>query len=148
MNNFLLSYKWKIPGLLLLITGVVLTIIYFLLNPRLEAPVFAVFSSFMEVKTFEVFRTNIYEELLLLSLLAGLFLLAFSGEKTEKEEYKLFRGKALALAVIINVIIACFSIIFVFGSGFLGFAVINIFLLLILYIVIFYLLKYRKSLFP
>ena len=78
MDRYLLDYKWKIPGIFLLLSGVILTIIYFLINPRLEAPVFAVFSSFMEVKTFEVFRTNIFEELIFLSLLSGLFLIAFS----------------------------------------------------------------------
>ena len=143
MEDYLLNHKWKIPGLFLLFTGIILTVVYFSSNPRLEAPVFAIFSSFMEVKTFEVFRTNIFEELLLLSLLSGLFLIAFSRERIEKQEYISARGKSLALAVILNAILICLSIVFVFGSGFLGFTVLNIYLCLIFYIAIFNVLKYR-----
>ncbi len=145
MEQFLLAHRWRVPGYLSLLSGGVLAVIYFTLNPRLEAPVFAIFSSYIETKVFAVFRTNIFEELVLILLLAGLFLLAFTKEKHEKESYPAIRSKALFLAVISSTILMGISILFVFGSGFLGMAILNIYTTLIFYLLFFNLFKGRIS---
>lgn len=60
--------KFKIPGLILLIAGTVLAILYFSINLRFELPVFAVVSSFMETKLFTTFSTNFADELTMILL--------------------------------------------------------------------------------
>jgi uncharacterized Tic20 family protein len=90
-------------------------------------PVFAIFSVFLETKFFAIFRTNIADELILLTLLAGLGLIIFSKEKNETEELDLLRLKALAKAGISNLIFLFVSVLFIYVSVFIAILVINIF---------------------
>ena len=139
----LLSYKFKLPGFIMIIAGTVLTFFYFGFDFRFEMPVLALFSSFMKTRFFTIFRTNFADELIMLLFLSGLFLLAFSAEKHEFDSYKSLRIKALIKTILADSIFVILSLLFVYGSGFIAAAIINLFLPFILYLVIFNILKKR-----
>jgi len=144
MKNFLLPYTWKFVGLLLTLCGIVMAGLYIWLDVRIMLPVFAVYSSFLETKIFTSFRTNVADEITLLLLIAGLGLIVFSKEKSETQNLNLARTKAMVKASVANTIFLLFSILFVYGSGFIGVLVINLFSFQIFYLIFFYFLK-RKA---
>ena len=141
----LFSNKFKIPGLILLITGTVLAILYFSINLRFELPVLAVVSSFMETKLFTTFSTNFADELTMILLFSGLFILAMSGEKDENEQVKAARQKAVKTALRINSAILAFAILFIYGSGFMAVIIANPFMPFIIYLIMFSFLKRKRT---
>ncbi len=136
--------KFKIPGLILLIAGLIIAILYFSINLRFELPVFAVVSSFMETKLFTTFSTNFADELTMILLFSGLFILTLSKEKEENEQVKAARQKAVKIALIINSTIIAFAILFIYGSGFMAVIFANPFLPFIIYLILFSFLKRRS----
>ncbi len=145
MKKFLLPYPWKFAGIFLSLCGIVLAIFYLWFDFRFSLPVFAVYSSFLETKMFTTFRTNFADELTMLLLVAGLGLIVFSKEKNETENLTLIRTKAWATAGILNTTFLLFSILFVYGSGFIGILVINLFSFLLFYLFFFYLKKSKDA---
>jgi len=145
MKSRLLPYFWKLAGLLLTLAGTILAVLYLWLDLRIKLPVFAVFSSFLETKMLVSFRTNITDELVMILLIAGTSLLVFSQEKNEGEHLPALRFRAMAKALISNTILLLFSVVFVYGSGFLGILVINLISLQLFYLMYFYLLKRKKQ---
>jgi hypothetical protein len=143
MNKFLLPYQWKLAGIVLAVTGTISAILYLLFDFKYKMTVFAVYSSFLETKTFASFRTNVADEIILIILLAGLSLIVFSKEKNECEEMDALRLSAFFRALILNNLFLLFSILFIFGTGFIAMLVLNLFSFLILYLVFFY-IKLRK----
>jgi len=139
----MISSKYKILGFLLILTGIVFTAVYSLHRVDLSMPVFAVYASYLETKYLTLIKTNIFEELILLSFLAGFLLTAFSKERTEHEYYSTLRVKAWHLAILINSAMLIFSTLFVFGRGFLMLLIFNLFSNFIFYHIIF-ILKKRK----
>jgi hypothetical protein len=144
MKHFLLPFPFKLAGLFLTLGGIATAVLYIWLDFRFTMPVFAVFSSFVETKMFATFRTNFADELAMLLLIAGLGLIVFSKEKNETENLTLVRNKALAKASIANTVFLLFSILFVYGSGFIGILVLNLFAFSIFYLIFFFFLK-RKA---
>ncbi len=144
MKKFLLPYPWKFAGIFLSLCGIVLAIFYLWFDFRFTLPVFAAYSSFLETKMFTTFSTNFADDLILLLLLIGLGLIVFTKEKIETEQMDLFRTKAAAFAFIANIIFLIFSVLFIFGSGFIGVLVLNLFSLPILYLIIFNFLKRKQ----
>jgi len=144
MKNFLLPFPFKLAGLFLTLGGIAMAVLYIWFDFRFIMPVFAVFSSFVETKMFATFRTNFADELAMLLLIAGLGLIVFSKEKNETENLTLVRNKALAKASIANTVFLLFSILFVYGSGFIGILVLNLFAFSIFYLIFFFFLK-RKA---
>lgn len=139
----LFSNKFKIPGLILLIAGLILAILYFSINLRFEFPVFAVISSYMETKLLTTFSTNFTDELAMILLLSGLFILAMSEEKDENEKVKEARKKSVKLTLIINSAILAFAVLFIYGSGFMAVIIANPFLPFIIYLILFSFMKRR-----
>ena len=81
----------------------------------------------------------------MLLLMIGFFLWAFSNEKHESEGIRILRSRALYKAIITDTGILIFSILFVYGSGFIGIILINMILPFILYLFYFnYLLAREK----
>lgn len=144
MKDLLLPYALKFVGILLTLSGIVLSVYYFWFDFRLTLPVFAVYSSFLETKMFTTFRTNFTDDLILLLLISGLSLIVFSKERMESENINSSRTKALAYAFISNFIFLFSSILFVFGTGFIGILVLNLFSFPILYLIYFYFLKQKE----
>ena len=127
------------------LSGIALGVLYNWFDFRFSMPVFAIYSSFLKTKMFETFRTNFADELILLLLIAGLGLIVFSKEKMEFEHFDSARTKALVRAVILNNIFLLFSILFVYGSGFIAILVLNLFSLSLFYLFFFYLLKHKTK---
>jgi len=145
MKNLLLPYYFKLIGVFLLVTGIALAIFYIWFDFRFTIPVFAVYSVFLETKIFETFRTNFADELTLLFLICGLGMIVFSKQKTEFAGLDLIRFKALSLAVITNTVFLLLSVIFVYGSGFMGILVFNVISLFVFYLILFFFIKRKKS---
>lgn len=145
MNKLLLSYRWKIPGMILSFAGVLLAVMFTWFDFRLKIPVFAVYSAFLETKMFVVFRTNFSDELTMLTLLTGLALIAFSKEKTEMEGFDLIRMKAMFRAAMVNTAFLFLSLLFIYGSGFMAVLVANLFTFFVLYLLFFYSGKLRAN---
>ncbi|NTW23439.1 MAG: hypothetical protein HGA37_01965 [Lentimicrobium sp.] len=138
MNNLLLSFRWKVVGLLVTTLGVILLITYFWFDFRFKIPVFAVYSVFLETKTLEVFRTNFADELIMLLLISGLGLIIFSKEKKEVEGIDQLRLNAFAKALMANIVLLLFSVLFIFGSAFMAILVVNILSFFVFYLFFFY----------
>ena len=140
----LLSFKFKIPGFILIFIGLILTILYFSVEFRFEMPVLAVFSSYVETRFLTTFSTNFADELILLILLAGFSLVVFSKEKKGFDFFQSLRIKALVKTAIINVAFLIFSVMFIYGNGFIMVLILNMFFPFILYLVIFNFMKFKK----
>jgi hypothetical protein len=145
MKKLLLPYAWKYVGALITAAGVVMAILYYFFNIKFRMPVFAVYSSFVGTKMFESVKTNVTDELTLLLLIAGLGLIVFSKEKNESEEMDGLRSDALSKAALLNTIFLVFSVLFIYGSGFIVCLVLNLFSLPVFYLIIFHLMKRKKS---
>jgi len=141
MKHLLLPYSWKFAGLFLTLSGIVLSVFYLWFDFRFTLPVFAVYSSFLETKMFTTFRTNFADDLILLLILSGLGLIIFTKEHIESENLDSIRFKSITFALISNFIFLLFSVLFIFGSGFIGILVLNLFSLPIFYLVFFFFLK-------
>jgi hypothetical protein len=137
----LLSYKYKFAGIILILIGLVLSILYFSVDFRFEIPVFALVSSYMETRFFTSFSTNFADELIFLTLITGFSLLVFSKEKNESRSIDCMRSKALVYSARVYVIFLIFSVLFFYGSSFIGMLILNLFSPFIFYLSIFYFLK-------
>jgi len=141
----LLSYRWKIPGYILLVCAGILAILYFKFNFRFEMPVIALISAYKETRLFSVFSTNFADETIMLAFLSGLALIAFSREKKEQNIYKKLRINALITTAQVSTAILLLSILFIYGSAFMAIVVLNLFLPLVLYLIIFNVKKFTTS---
>lgn len=144
MEKRLLPYPWKITGFLLFFAAIVLSVFYIGFDMRFRVPVFAVMSSFAETRMFVTFRTNFADELILLLMVSGSVLSAFSKERKELRYYKLLRIRAVFLALLWNSILVFLSVLFIYGNGFLVVMTLNLFSLNILYQVFFYFLRLKQ----
>ena len=136
------SYRSKIAGFILISAGIILAILFAFFNLVINLPVFAIVSSFLETKYFAFFTTNFTDELTLLLLLGGMFLVVFSKEVDEdstelSEVYNQIRFRSMFKAIFYNTLLLLFTIFFVFGQGFFWILVINLISIFVLYTVIF-----------
>ncbi len=141
----MLSSKYKTPGYILILLGTALSVFYFVFKLRFELPVFAFVSSFMETRFLSFFKTNFADELILLLLLIGFTLIVFSKEKKELDCFNKLRVDALIKAILTDIIILIFAVLFIYGSGFIAIIILNIFLPFILYLIFFNLLKHKTT---
>lgn len=137
----LLPYKLKIYGWISVFAATTLTFLYFYYGIKISMPVFAVYSSYLETKLFAFFITNFTEELILLLYIAGFSLIVFSKEKNESGFLKLVRIKALTNMIKTVVIWWLFTVLFIFGNGFMVVLILNLVLPFIIYIFFFYRIK-------
>ncbi|WP_297842471.1 hypothetical protein [Ignavibacterium sp.] len=146
-HKFFLPHKFRFVGMILFLLGIISAYVRFSLGIKpavLTLPVFTVYSSFLETKTFQVITNNISEEIVTLLLLTGLLLLNFSKEKTEIELTDKLRFKALISSVFVNTLLMIFSTLFIFGFAFVNVLMINLFSQLLLYQIIFRFLIFRN----
>lgn len=134
MSKYLLPHRFRWTGWILLAAGLAGLVLYQWFDFRIMIPVFALFSSFLQTKYFTVVQTNAADEIILLLLLAGLFILSFTKEKNESDETEKIRYTALLLSFITNTAILVFSVLFFYGNGFLGILFLNLFSPFILYL--------------
>lgn len=141
----LLPYKLKIYGWISVFAATALTFFYFYYGVKISMPVFAVYSSYLETKFFSFFTTNFTEELILLLFIVGFSLIVFSKEKKESGFLRLVRIKALTNMIKTVVIWWLFTVLFIFGNGFMVVLILNLVLPFIIYIFFFHRIKNRES---
>ena len=139
----MIPYRFKIPGLILILAGIGLTVLYSVHRLNIQMPVFAMHSSYLVTKYFTVIRTNIFEEMIFLCYFIGFLLTAFSREKTEYAPYASLRAKAWHDAIIFNTVFLILVTLFVYGRGFIAVLILNLFSTFILYLILFFLKKWR-----
>ncbi len=124
--------------------GIILAAMYFIFNFRFELPVFAVFSSYMKTNFFTTFKTNFADETIMVLLLLGFSLWVFSREKQESKALWVLRVKAVKRAALTDIGILLFTVLFIYGSGFIALVLLNMILPFVLYLSHFYYLKNRE----
>jgi FlaA1/EpsC-like NDP-sugar epimerase len=150
-DKFLLPGKLRFVGYLLLIPAAALGIIRFRYGIKPEFFEFhelAVYSVYLETKTFEIIQNNFIDETVGITLLFSLFFIAFSKEKTENEFVMTLRLKSFFIAAYSNIIFLLFSFLFIYGIGFIKILIINIYFFFIAYILVFryfYFIKYKNE---
>ena len=144
-NKMFLPIQFKIGGWILIVAGIILTIIYASTNLRISIPVLAVYSSYMEAKLFTIFTTNFAEELIMLLYVCGFLFVTFSRCRNEQESDNELRLIAIFKALIYNTIFLAFSILFIYGNGFMLVLVLNLFSTFIFYVLLFAWLKYKRK---
>lgn len=139
-KKILLPYKYRFVGYAFLLIGLAIVYVRFYLGIKpgfLTLPVFAIYSSFLETKTFQFITNNIAEEISSVFILAGLILIGFSEIKSENENTNLIRFKSLIYSVYLNTFLLFLTTIFVYGFGFITVLIINMISQIALYIIIF-----------
>ncbi len=138
-----LPFKYKRIGIVAVSVAVLLSGIYFFYELKIEVPVLAVASSYLDTKFFTSFYTNVIEELILLLFLIGFSLIVFTEIRNEKHWVKNVRIRALWYTIISYLIWLAFTTIFIFGSAYISALIINTILPFIVYIAVFYFIYYK-----
>ena len=138
--NGLKKVGWLLVGI-----GMAMLVAYFTLDFRVELPVFAVVSVYFDTKWFAGFQTNVADELIMVCLVAGLMLVAFSREKEESSQLDRIRGLAMARAALYNGVFLLVAILFFYGQAFIAALLLNMCSWFIMYIAIFSYQKKKQS---
>lgn len=110
-------------GVVLFIAGIILLILKYQFNYKpdfLDMKVFALYSFYIEAKTFTMITHQMIADIAGILLLTGLFIMSFTKEKKESDVLDLLRLKAFMLTAYVNLIYLIASILFFFGFGFVG----------------------------
>lgn len=120
--------EFKITGLCPVSCTIVLSVVYFVYGFQITMPVIAVFTSYI----------NVAVELILLLFIPGFFMFSYAKEKDERQCLRAVRIKAVNQSIFIYTFWLIFSVMFVFGKGFLSILVLNIVLPFVIYLILFY----------
>jgi len=152
-TRFLLPNKLKQPGWIILIPSGILGVLAIFFNLEwnfLKMKVFAIYSegvSFLGGSTvvcgFD--KVNVTATIIGIFFLIGSVMVAFSKEKYEDEFIAKIRLESLLWATYINYAILFLCFIFFYGIGFLYVMILNMFTILILFIIRFNYVIYRTS---
>ncbi len=150
-TRFLLPAKFRFAGSIFFIAGIITGVFRFYLGIKpkiLDAKVFAVYSEYLDEKYLKLVTNNLGEEITLFFVLSGLFLIAFSKEKTENEMIKNIRYHSLIISFYVSFAFLLAAIFFTFGFAFLYMLILFSAIPMASYIVIFryQLYQYRKNL--
>lgn len=143
---FLLSNKFRKFGYISLLPAFLIFILKQVLKFELDflyLKVFAIQSLFFETKSFTWIHSDMSDEIIAISFIIGLSIIAITKEKQELEEINTLRISAASRAVIINCFFVIFGLLFFYGFAVMNILIINLFSLLFLYIVIFRILLHR-----
>ena len=114
----LLPNVYKKWGWIFLIIGCVFALIYLTGKIRIETPVFALYSGFMENKFFSMTHTNLSDELAIVFLFAGITILSLSSEVYESERIRKIRYNALLYTITLNSLLIVLLTLLIYGSGY------------------------------
>jgi hypothetical protein len=145
-KNFLLPYKFKLAGIALLVPAITLIIIRFYFGVKLDLftfKVFALHSSYLNLKSFQLIDNHFSEEIGGILLLISIVFICLSKEKNESEKLDELRLKSLITAIYVNTIFLILCFLFVFGFGFVKILIVNIYLPFILFFLFFQYSKYK-----
>ncbi len=152
-NKLLIAHRWKTLGWLLAVPAFIGGIIFLFFDcpEYLQVTVPEWLTHFMWIETFMSDTPNptiyLLDELIALSLLVGLLLLAFSKEKVEDEWIQQVRLESFQWAFLVNSLLLIAFIVFTHGSPFLSVMVYNMFTPLLIFVARFYYVLYLKPLF-
>ena len=135
-------------GIILLIFGILLLILKHQFNYKpdfLNLKVFALYSFYIEAKTFTVITHQMIDDIAGILLIAGLFLIAFTREKEESEVLDALRLKTFFITAWFNFFYMLFAILFFFGFGFVAALIFFAIGWLIVYIVSFRWMLYKSK---
>ena len=151
-TTYLLPHKYKTPGWILFILGIVFGI--FLITKDYE-------SDFLTIKVLSLFNDSIFgndslkffkfidndisDELASLFIIIGGLILGFSKEKIEDEFIYKLRKDSLVWAIIFNYFVLILAIIFVYELSFFHVLVFNMFTPLLFFIIRFNFLKLKSN---
>ena len=148
ISKKLLPSYFRYIGLVLTLAGIVFSVIRFGYGVKpdfLEAKVFVVYAAYLQTSEFRVITNNISEEICGVTLILGLFFLAFAKFKTESAELWEIRTKAFIYSFYTLSALLLFCLIFIYGWGFLMVMTANLFMYLLVYDIWFYILFFKKS---
>ena len=152
-NALLIAHRWKALGWILSIPAFIGGI-YYMANDNSEALFVTLpdwLSRFMWIESFmsDTMPKTIalLDELICISLLVGLLLLAFSREKIEDEWIQRVRLESFQWAMLVNSLLLMAFIVFTHGTPFLTVMVYNMFTPMLIFVARFYYVLYLKPLF-
>ena len=140
--------KLRILGIIFLTFGIILLILKYKFNYKpefLNLKVFALYSFYIEAKTFSMITHQMIADIAGIFLITGLFILSFTKEKNESDEIDSLRLKAFILAAYVNLFYIISSILFFFGFGFVGALTLYSVIWIAIYFLIFRLLLFQKN---
>ncbi len=153
-STYLLSNKFKIPGWILLVSGLVAGVFLVLSNfesDLLNVNVMAIWAdpitfgatSNDKGSFFRIIENSIVDELIALAIIIGGLMVGFSREKIEDEFIYKLRNDSLVWAIVINYIVLIVTVLFVYDLSFFNILVYNMFTPLLFFIIRFNFLKLR-----
>jgi len=152
-NKLLIAHRWKILGWLLAVPAFIGGISFALFNfpDYLQVTVPEWLAHFIWIESFMSDTPNptiyLLDEVIALSLLIGLLLLAFSKEKVEDEWIQQVRLESFQWAFLVNSLLLMAFIVLAHESPFLSVMVYNMFTPLLIFVARFYYVLYLKPLF-
>ncbi|CAN5518298.1 hypothetical protein BH23BAC1_BH23BAC1_15230 [soil metagenome] len=149
-TRYLFPNRFKKIGLMILIPATIiglLMILYDFYLFNLEFSVFAVYygALFEPSQMFTFIENDTADEIIAIMVIVGGLMAAFSEEKDEDEYISKIRLESLLWATYINYGLLLFSVLFIYGSGFLQIMVFNMFTLLFIFLVRFNYLIYKSE---
>lgn len=154
-TKLLFPYRFKMIGWLLLIPATVLGILCLFFDFEadfFDVQVFAIYGSgdFLSKSSqfLKLAENNVTDEIAAILFIIGALFVAFSCQKTEDEFIAKTRLESLVWATYVNYIILIFCFLFFYEMGFFWVMILNMFTILIFFIVRFYFILYytKKSL--
>lgn len=147
-TRFLLPVNFRIVGITFIVTGIIAGFVRFYMNIKpklLNVKVFALYSEYLDNKFMKVVSNNIGEEITILLIISGLFIVAFSREKAETEVLRDLRFSAFVASFYLSFVFIIGATLFTFGLAFIYMLVLNMSIPLVTYILAFRILLYRHN---
>lgn len=151
-TKFLFPNRFKRIGWMLLVPTTILGILVIFNDFELkflDLNVFAIYSGggFFSGSPdiMEIFKDNLTNEISGILFIIGAIFVAFSKEKHEDEFIGKTRLESLVWATYINYAILIFCFLFIYGEGFLKVMILNMFSILIFFIIRFNYILYKTS---
>jgi hypothetical protein len=147
-TRFLLPENFRIAGIILFVLGIIAGFIRFYLSIKpklLNIKVFAFYSEYLDNKFMKVVNNNIGEEITILLIISGLFIFAFSREKTETEALRDLRFRAFVASFYLSFVFIIGATLFTFGLAFIYMLILNMSIPLVTYILVFRILLFHHN---
>lgn len=150
MKQYLLPNRFKRIGWLLLIPTTILGIVQMFNNFEafpFELKIFSIYYSniFEPDQKFTFVKTDVSNTLIGTLFIVGALMVSFSKEKVEDEFISKIRLTSLLWAVLVNYTLLIFFFLFIYGTAFLQVMLLNMFTVLILFILKFHYTLYKNS---
>ncbi len=148
--NYLFPYRFKKIGWIILLPSIFFGIysLFVEVQPEfLNVKMLALFDNpfFEHVKFFSLVKDNILDEILGVLIIIGGIFVAFSKEKFEDEFISKIRLESLVRATYLNYGILLFALLFIYNMGFFTVMIINMFTILIFFIIHFHWSLYKSK---